>query len=109
MGEAEKMLPASELRARQAQRKATQEQNRTALSDGIDNERVTTPRGSARVLKRVGARMRVEYADGRTGWIEAKDAVQDVSDAPSPAATASAGAQNAIESLRGGPRAVCLE
>ena len=37
------------------------------------DDQVITPRGPARVLKRVAYRMRVEFADGRTGWVEAKD------------------------------------
>ena len=51
-----------------------------------EGDEVTTPRGTGRVLKQVGLRVRVEHESGSTNWVEVNDvkianvAAPDVSD-----------------------------
>ena len=49
--------------------------------DVAEGDRVLTQWGTAVVLKRAGMRVRVEYEEGGTSWIEVKD-VLDSKDGP---------------------------
>lgn len=60
-----------------------------------EGDLVRTPKGSGRILKVMGPRLRVEFDDGKTTWVEVKDAqlvegAVIAAPAPAPAAAAAA-------------------
>ena len=62
----------------------------TAMQEG---DLVKTPKGTGRILKVMGPRLRVEFDDGKTTWVEVKDAQlvdNAVIAAPAPAPAAAA-------------------